>query len=159
MTRWGLISASASVLLLTGCMVGPKYTKPDTPLAPAFKEISEPQAGDGWKVAQPSDGVLRKKWWETYDDAKLNELENEVEPANQTVKIAETNFRQAGLRFVSIAPRRRPRSEPRPVLRLFEPRQTNPTFRTISRTVAQGTSPYHLICLTRSICGDESVAR
>jgi NodT family efflux transporter outer membrane factor (OMF) lipoprotein len=95
MTRWGLISTSTSVLLLTGCMVGPKYTKPDTPLAPAFKETSEPQAGDGWKVAQPSDGVLRKKWWETYDDAKLNELENQVEPANQTVKIAEANFHQA----------------------------------------------------------------
>ena len=95
MTRWGLISASASVLLLTGCMVGPKYTKPDTPLAPEFKETSEPQAGDGWKVAQPSDGVLRKKWWETYDDTKLNELESQVEPANQTVKIAEANFRQA----------------------------------------------------------------
>jgi len=95
MTQWGFISASVSVLLVSGCMVGPKYTKPDTPLAPEFKETSEPQAGDGWKVAQPSDGVLRKKWWETYDDTKLNELESQVEPANQTVKIAEANFRQA----------------------------------------------------------------
>jgi NodT family efflux transporter outer membrane factor (OMF) lipoprotein len=95
MTQWGFISASVSVLLLSGCMVGPKYTKPDTPLAPEFKETSEPQGGDGWKVAQPSDGVLRKNWWETYDDAKLNELESQVEPANQTVKIAEANFRQA----------------------------------------------------------------
>ena len=83
------------MLLLTGCMVGPKYTKPDAPSAPAFKETSEPRAGDGWKVAQPSDGVLRKKWWETYDDVKLNELEDQVEPSNQTVKIAEANFRQA----------------------------------------------------------------
>jgi NodT family efflux transporter outer membrane factor (OMF) lipoprotein len=95
MTQWGFISASLSVLLLSGCMVGPKYTKPDTPLAPEFKETSEPQGGDGWKVAQPTDGVLRKNWWETYDDAKLNELESQVEPANQTVKIAEANFRQA----------------------------------------------------------------
>jgi NodT family efflux transporter outer membrane factor (OMF) lipoprotein len=39
--------------------------------------------------------VLRKKWWETYDDVKLNELEDQVEPSNQTVKIAEANFRQA----------------------------------------------------------------
>ena len=83
------------MLLLTGCMVGPKYTKPDAPSAPAFKETSEPRAGDGWKVVQPSDGVLRKKWWETYDDVKLNELEDQVEPSNQTVKIAEANFRQA----------------------------------------------------------------
>jgi NodT family efflux transporter outer membrane factor (OMF) lipoprotein len=95
MTRRGFISASSSLLLLTGCMVGPKYTKPDAPLAPAFKETSERQAGDGWKVAQPSDGVLRRKWWETYDDVKLNELEDQVESANQTVKVAEANFRQA----------------------------------------------------------------
>jgi NodT family efflux transporter outer membrane factor (OMF) lipoprotein len=76
-------------------MVGPNYRKPDAPLAPAFKETSVQQAGDGWKVAQPSDGVLRKEWWETYDDVKLNELEDQVEPSNQTVKIAEANFRQA----------------------------------------------------------------
>ena len=95
MTRCGFISASAFVLLLTGCMIGPKYTKPDAPLAPAFKETSKQQAGDGWKVAQPSDGVLRKEWWETYDDVTLNELEDQVEPSNQTVKIAEANFRQA----------------------------------------------------------------
>ena len=95
MTRRGFISGSTSLLLLTGCMVGPNYRKPDAPLAPAFKETSVQQAGDGWKVAQPSDGVLRKEWWETYDDVKLNELEDQVEPANQTVKIAEANFRQA----------------------------------------------------------------
>jgi NodT family efflux transporter outer membrane factor (OMF) lipoprotein len=39
--------------------------------------------------------VLRKNWWEVYDDAKLNELEDEVEPANQTAKVAEADFRQA----------------------------------------------------------------
>ena len=95
MKHRGLISASASLLLLTGCMVGPKYTKPDAPLAPAFKETSAPQDGDGWKVAQPSDATLREEWWKTYDDVKLSELEDQVEPANQTVKIAEANFRQA----------------------------------------------------------------
>ena len=95
MTGRGFISACSSLFLLTGCMVGPNYTKPDAPLAPAFKETSERQTGDGWKVAQPSDGVLRKKWWETYDDVKLNELEDQVVPANQRVKVAEANFRQA----------------------------------------------------------------
>jgi NodT family efflux transporter outer membrane factor (OMF) lipoprotein len=95
MKRRGFISASTSVLLLTGCMVGPNYRKPDAPLAPAYKETSEQQAGDGWKVAQPRDEALRKKWWETYDDVKLNELEDQVESANQTVKLAEANFRQA----------------------------------------------------------------
>jgi NodT family efflux transporter outer membrane factor (OMF) lipoprotein len=95
MTQRELIPASTLLLLLTGCMVGPKYTKPDVPSAPAFKETSEWKEGDGWKVAQPNDTALRGKWWELYGDAKLNEIEEQVEPSNQTQKEAEANFRQA----------------------------------------------------------------
>jgi outer membrane protein TolC len=44
----------------------------------------------------PEHGPLpRGKWWELYGDAKLNELEEQVDPSNQTLKIAEANFRQA----------------------------------------------------------------
>lgn len=95
MTPRGFISASTSLLLLTGCMVGPKYVKPSAPVAPSFKESTDAQSGDGWSIAQPNDATLRKKWWEAYDDVKLNGLEDQVEPANQSVKIAEANFRQA----------------------------------------------------------------
>jgi hypothetical protein len=84
-----------TLLVLTGCMVGPKYTKPDVPTAPTFKETEQRQDGDGWKVAEPSDTALRRKWWELYCDARLNELEEQVDPSNQTVKEAEANFRQA----------------------------------------------------------------
>ena len=84
-----------TLFALTGCMIGPKYVTPSAPVAPSFKESSDAQAGDGWKAAQPNDGALRKKWWEAYDDAKLNELEDQVEPANETAKIAEANFREA----------------------------------------------------------------
>ena len=96
MRRRTLISASTLLLLLTaGCMVGPKYTKPDVPPAPSFKETEQSQNGDGWKIAEPSDTALRGKWWELYGDAKLNELEEQVDPSNQTMKEAEANFRQA----------------------------------------------------------------
>lgn len=96
MMRRGLFLTGTSLLLLTaGCMVGPKYTKPDVPPVPTFKESSERQAGDGWKVAEPSDTALRGKWWELYGDTKLNELEEQVDPSNQTLKEAEANFRQA----------------------------------------------------------------
>ena len=76
-------------------MVGPKYMKPNAPVAPAFKETSEWKEGDGWKVAQPNDTALRGKWWELYGDTKLNELEEQVDPSNQTLKESEANFRQA----------------------------------------------------------------
>jgi NodT family efflux transporter outer membrane factor (OMF) lipoprotein len=95
MRRNGVISASILLLLQTGCMVGPKYSKPDVPPAPTFKETSESQQGDGWKVAEPSDIALRGKWWELYGDTKLNELEEQVDPSNQTLKEADANFRQA----------------------------------------------------------------
>lgn len=114
MTRRGLISAGAFLFLLTGCMVGPKYIKPDVPSAPDFKESSEWKEGDGWKVAQPNDTALRGKWWKLYGDAELNELEEQVDPSNQTLKEAEANFRQAraAIRFnraaeaptISVAP-------------------------------------------------------
>jgi NodT family efflux transporter outer membrane factor (OMF) lipoprotein len=95
MRRLGFISAAGLLLLATGCMVGPNYIRPSAPIAPAFKESSEWKQGDGWKVAQPNDTVLRGKWWELYGDTKLNALEEQVDPSNQTLKEAEANFRQA----------------------------------------------------------------
>src|SRR6202020_873191 len=95
MRRYLPIIAGAAILLLSGCMIGPKYVKPAAPLAPGFKETTDWKEGDGWKVAKPGDTLVRGKWWELYGDAKLNELEEQVDPSNQTLKIAEANFRQA----------------------------------------------------------------
>src|SRR6202453_291237 len=94
MRRNGVISASILLLLQTGCMVGPKYSKPDVPPAPTFKETSESQQGDGWKVAEPSDTALRGKWWELYGDTKLNELEEQVDLSNHGDHQADPTFRQ-----------------------------------------------------------------
>ncbi len=90
-----LFIAQASIVLLTGCMVGPRYVKPVAPTAPAFKESHDWKEGDGWKIAQPSDSAVRGKWWEFYSDPKLNELEEQADASNQTLKAAEANFRQA----------------------------------------------------------------
>lgn len=96
MTRQLVIACAGSVsLLLSGCMVGPKYARPIAPTSPAFKEASEWKEGDGWKVAEPGDDVLREKWWELYGDPDLNQIEEQVDDSNQTLKVAEANFRQA----------------------------------------------------------------
>lgn len=97
MRRFPLIFGGMAILLLllVGCMVGPKYVKPPAPLAPGFKETTDWEEGEGWKTAGPNDALARGKWWELYGDAKLNELEGQVDPSNQTLKIAEANFRQA----------------------------------------------------------------
>jgi len=85
--------------LLVGCrVVGPNYAKPPAVgVAPQFKETgpSTFKETDGWKAAQPGDQTLRGKWWESFNDPQLNALEEEIDPANQTLKAADADFRAA----------------------------------------------------------------
>jgi len=93
--------------MLAGCRVGPQYVRPAAPLAPEFKESlpTNFKASDGWKAAQPSDAQLKGDWWTMFNDPQLNELEAQIEPANQTLKQAEANFRasRAAIRFYRAA--------------------------------------------------------
>jgi NodT family efflux transporter outer membrane factor (OMF) lipoprotein len=82
---------SSATLFSTGCMVGPNYKRPPAPVAPLFKE----KPPDGWKEAQPSDTALKGKWWEIYNDPKLNALEEQVSISNQNVLAAEAQYRAA----------------------------------------------------------------
>jgi NodT family efflux transporter outer membrane factor (OMF) lipoprotein len=98
---------SIAAILLAGCKVGPNYVKPSTPMAPAFKEqaAASSQANDGWKLAQPGDQTHRGNWWEIYGDPQLNAFEAQIDSANQSLKIAEANYRQAraAVRFTRAA--------------------------------------------------------
>src|SRR5271169_2814210 len=83
--------------LLAGCMVGPNYQKPPVPVTPAYKEPppdSFKESGE-WKASHPNAAVLRGNWWETFGDSQLNALEEQVNVANQDLKMAEARFRQA----------------------------------------------------------------
>jgi NodT family efflux transporter outer membrane factor (OMF) lipoprotein len=69
----------------------------------AYKE-SAPQdfkEGSGWKLAQPGDDRLRPKWWELYNDPQLSALEEQVQVNNQSIAVAEANFRNARALVVS----------------------------------------------------------
>jgi NodT family efflux transporter outer membrane factor (OMF) lipoprotein len=92
MTRFWKIPVLAS-LFWSGCRIGPQYQRPAAPPAPvAFKEMA---GNDQWKMATPSDGLLKGKWWEIFGDPELNRLEELVNVNNQNVKQAEAQFRQA----------------------------------------------------------------
>jgi NodT family efflux transporter outer membrane factor (OMF) lipoprotein len=81
-----------ALLVLGGCrVVGPNYARPAAPAPPAFKE----KPPDGWKEAQPNDAAIKGKWWEIYDDQKLNALEEQVSISNQNVLAAEGQYRAA----------------------------------------------------------------
>jgi NodT family efflux transporter outer membrane factor (OMF) lipoprotein len=87
----------AGLLLLglgaaTGCMVGPNYHRPSAPATPEFKEAA------GWEPAHPADRAtpaLRAQWWSMFGDSELNTLEAQVAPANQSVKVALSQYEQA----------------------------------------------------------------
>jgi NodT family efflux transporter outer membrane factor (OMF) lipoprotein len=83
--------------LAAGCIVGPKYVRPDVPTPPAFKELPAPADAGGatWKVAQPADETIRGQWWEVFGDPQLNALEQQVDTSNQNVAAAMAGFLSA----------------------------------------------------------------
>jgi len=101
--RSAFLFVAGAGLALAGCEVGPQYARPAAPLAPEFKEpLPENfKSEDGWKPAQPSDAQLKGDWWTLFGDPQLNTLEAQIDPANQTLKQAEANFRaaRAAVRF------------------------------------------------------------
>ena len=48
-----------------------------------------------WKAAQPNDAARRGKWWEVFGDPDLNALEEQVTVSNQTIALAEAQYRGA----------------------------------------------------------------
>src|ERR1051325_8700144 len=77
--------------LSSACKVGPKYKTPTAPVPPAFKE----PLPSNWKTANPQDGTLRGDWWTIFGDSQLNDLETQVNISNQSVAVAEAQFRGA----------------------------------------------------------------
>ena len=84
--------AFAAFLFCSACTIGPKYSRPSAPAPPALKELA---GNDQWKMATPSDELLKGKWWEIFGDAQLNRLEEMIDINNQNVKQAEAQYRQA----------------------------------------------------------------
>jgi multidrug efflux system outer membrane protein len=67
-----------SMLLLSGCVVGPDYTKPDAALPVKFSESK----------AASADNVTLNPWWESFRDRRLNDLVHQGLAENLTVRQA-----------------------------------------------------------------------
>ena len=78
------------LMLMCGCAVGPRYSRPSAPVPTDYKETPQ-----NWKPAQPADQTLRGKWWEIYQDPQLNALEEKINISNQGLKAAQAQFAQA----------------------------------------------------------------
>jgi NodT family efflux transporter outer membrane factor (OMF) lipoprotein len=94
---FALASVLVASLTLAGCKpVGPDYNRPGYQAPAVYKEagastvvVPPPNpAGGGWQPANPSDGMLRGKWWEIYQDPQLNQLEERIAANNQSLRQA-----------------------------------------------------------------------
>jgi NodT family efflux transporter outer membrane factor (OMF) lipoprotein len=83
------IGAVTLVLALTGCTIGPNYSREAAPVPTHFKELK------GWKRATPNDELARGDWWTVYKDPALDTLLPQIEVSNQTVAAAAAAYEQA----------------------------------------------------------------
>jgi len=91
-----LAGVTCSLLLFTGCKpVGPDYHRPGYDAPAVYKEagastVTPPAnpSGGAWQPANPSDGMLKGKWWEIYQDPQLNQLEERIATNNVQLKQA-----------------------------------------------------------------------
>ncbi|MDB6066372.1 MAG: efflux system, outer rane lipoprotein NodT family [Pedosphaera sp.] len=88
LVRFRMLAAAAlgGLALATGCNFAPRYARPVVQTPANYKETN------GWKVAEPQDRVIRGKWWEMFNDARLNALEEQLNRSNQNVQIQFANF-------------------------------------------------------------------
>jgi NodT family efflux transporter outer membrane factor (OMF) lipoprotein len=91
------VRASLALILVSGCKpVGPNYSRPGYNAPSVYKETGattvvapppNPQGG-AWQPANPSDGMLKGKWWEIYQAPRLNQLEERIDSSNVQLRQA-----------------------------------------------------------------------
>lgn len=94
MKRWRMKLAPLSfgvvaLSLLAGCAVGPRYARPSAPTAPQWKTQAP------WQVAAPKDELSKGPWWQVFNDAPLNQLEQQLLNRNQSLFAARDRLEQA----------------------------------------------------------------
>lgn len=131
----GLFATIVSLFLFSACNPAPRYAKPPAQTPAAFKEAvpEEYKEGTGWKIAQPGDDKIRGKWWELYNDPRLNALEEQVQISNYSIAAAEANFRVARALVVSS------RANLFPIISA-SPQYTNSRFSQTARGTTTGTT-------------------
>ena len=81
--------ALASLALLAGCAVGPHYQRAPAPTPPQWKTQAP------WQVAAPSDSLAKGAWWQIFHDDALNDYEQQLLSANQSLVAARDRLLEA----------------------------------------------------------------
>ncbi len=78
-----------ALLLLGACSLAPPLQVPVVPTADSFKELGE------WTPAEPADQLPRDSWWNLYDTAEIDRLEQQLIAGNPSLAAALANYSQA----------------------------------------------------------------
>ena len=89
MKRSLLASGLAVCAILAGCKVGPNYQRPPAPAPEAYK--TQPP----WRAAAPKDALPKGAWWEVFSDPELNDYEQQLLKANQSLLAAIERLQEA----------------------------------------------------------------
>jgi len=93
------IALCVALCLPAGCVVGPVYHQPAAttdPQQPAsYKESPAHFKDTNWKVARPSDAMLRGDWWKIFKDPELDSLEAQLNINDQNIKQFFQNYMEA----------------------------------------------------------------
>jgi NodT family efflux transporter outer membrane factor (OMF) lipoprotein len=81
---------AAGLLACTvGCTVGPRYKRPTAQVPDTWK-------GEGpWQTAAPKDAIPKGAWWNIFNDAQLDQLEQQLLQANQSLEAARDRLSEA----------------------------------------------------------------
>jgi outer membrane protein, multidrug efflux system len=72
-----------------GCTVGPRYKRPTAQVPDTWK-------GEGpWQTAAPKDAIPKGAWWQIFHDAELDQLEQQLLQANQSLEAARDRLSEA----------------------------------------------------------------
>src|SRR5436305_969962 len=78
-------------MLSGACTVGPRYSRPAAPTpAPDMWKTQPP-----WQQAAPKDTIPKGAWWEVFHDDTLNQYEQRLLTANQSLVAARDRLNQA----------------------------------------------------------------
>jgi NodT family efflux transporter outer membrane factor (OMF) lipoprotein len=83
------LSACLAAALLSACAAGPDYKRPGVDMPVAWK-LEAP-----WRVGTPSDGTPKGPWWQRFNDARLNALEEQALANSPTLVAANARLAQA----------------------------------------------------------------
>jgi len=85
----GLLVAALLVGASLGCTVGPRYKRPTA-------EVPNTWKGEGpWQAAAPKDAIPKGAWWGIFQDATLDQLEQQLLQANQSLAAAQDRLSEA----------------------------------------------------------------